>query len=74
VSAFLAVIKKHAPGLVDIAEVSAEPLTAYLHFRTAHQAARRAGVVSRAPWIEAMAADLADQGITIPPLWWVGHH
>jgi hypothetical protein len=54
--------------------IAARPLAAYWHFHTAHQAARRAGVASPAPWIEAVAAVIEDQGVTIPPAWWVGYH
>jgi hypothetical protein len=54
--------------------VSEKPLSAYWHFHTAHQAARRAGLASPAPWIEAVAAEIEDEGVKIPPAWWVGYH
>jgi hypothetical protein len=72
--AFIEALGKHAGKDVIMPVIAARPLAAYWPFHTAHQAARRAGLVSPAPWIEAVAADIEDQGVKIPPAWWVGYH
>jgi hypothetical protein len=72
--AFIEALGKHAAHDAAMSLAATRPLAAYWHFHTAHQAARRAGVASPAPWIEAVAADIEDHGVKIPPAWWVGYH
>ena len=70
--AFLAALKKRAGEDVIIAAVAERPLAAYWHFNTAHQAARRNGMKSPAPWMEEITAEMEEQGVTIPLASWVG--
>jgi len=72
--AFLAALKKRVSEDVIIAAVAERPLAAYWHFNAAHQAARRAGIKSPAPWMEVITSEIEGQGVTIPPGSWVRHY